>query len=91
MNFFELPPEEKEKAQKSIEKLQDQIYYSDRYNDGHYEYRHVFLPKGIASFLPRRLMAEQEWRALGVRQSYGWTHYMIHEPEPHLLLFRRNL
>jgi len=26
---------------------------------------------------------------LGVQQSGGWVHYMIHEPEPHLLLFRR--
>ena len=26
---------------------------------------------------------------LGVQQSQGWVHYMIHEPEPHVLLFRR--
>lgn len=74
MNFFELPPEEREKAVKTIAKLQDQVYYSDRYSDGRYEYRHVFLPKGIADYLPHRLMAEQEWRALGVRQSYGWAY-----------------
>lgn len=24
-------------------------------------------------------------------QSQGWVHYMIHEPEPHILLFRRPL
>ncbi|KPM09939.1 cyclin-dependent kinases regulatory subunit 1-like protein [Sarcoptes scabiei] len=34
-------------------------------------------------------MSESEWRALGVKQSKGWIHYMIHEPEPHILLFRR--
>ncbi len=34
-------------------------------------------------------MTEAEWRGLGVQQSQGWIHYMIHEPEPHILLFRR--
>jgi len=24
-------------------------------------------------------------------QSQGWVHYMAHEPEPHILLFRRPL
>lgn len=36
-------------------------------------------------------MSEQEWRALGVKQSHGWVHYMIHEPERHVLLFRRSI
>lgn len=35
------------------------------------------------------LMTESEWRNLGVQQSPGWVHYMIHGPEPHVLLFRR--
>uniref|UniRef100_A0A8C4WJD0 Cyclin-dependent kinases regulatory subunit n=1 Tax=Gopherus evgoodei TaxID=1825980 RepID=A0A8C4WJD0_9SAUR len=34
------------------------------------------------------LMSEEEWKRLGVQQSLGWVHYMIHEPEPHILLFR---
>ena len=34
-------------------------------------------------------MSEAEWRNLGVQQSPGWIHYMTHEPEPHILLFRR--
>ena len=25
-------------------------------------------------------MTESEWRNLGVQQSPGWTHYLIHEP-----------
>uniref|UniRef100_A0A2I3G2A2 Cyclin-dependent kinases regulatory subunit n=1 Tax=Nomascus leucogenys TaxID=61853 RepID=A0A2I3G2A2_NOMLE len=37
------------------------------------------------------LMSESEWRNLGVQQSQGWVHYMIHEPETHILLFRRPL
>jgi len=35
------------------------------------------------------LMTETEWRNLGVQQSPGWIHYMIHQPEPHVLLFKR--
>uniref|UniRef100_A0A2K5RN77 Cyclin-dependent kinases regulatory subunit n=1 Tax=Cebus imitator TaxID=2715852 RepID=A0A2K5RN77_CEBIM len=58
-----------------------QIYYSDKYDDEEFEYR---VPK-------THLMSESEWRNLGVQQSQGWVHYMIHEPEPHILLFRRPL
>lgn len=36
-------------------------------------------------------MTETEWRNLGVQQSPGWVHYMLHAPEPHVLLFRRPL
>lgn len=50
------------------------------------------LPKDIAKLVPKtHLMSESEWRNLGVQQSQGWVHYMIHEPEPHILLFRRPL
>lgn len=68
------------------------IYYSDKYTDEKYEYRHVMLPKEIAKQVPKtHLMSESEWRSLGVQQSRGWVHYMAHEPEPHILLFRRAL
>ena len=68
------------------------IYYSDKYFDDKYEYRHVMLPKDLAKMVPRtHLMSESEWRSLGVQQSQGWVHYMAHEPEPHILLFRRPL
>lgn len=51
---------------------------------------HVVLTKDAAKLVPKtHLMSEAEWRALGVQQSHGWIHYMIHEPEPHILLFRR--
>uniref|UniRef100_A0A8I5YV62 Cyclin-dependent kinases regulatory subunit n=1 Tax=Pongo abelii TaxID=9601 RepID=A0A8I5YV62_PONAB len=50
------------------------------------------LPKDITKLVPKtHLMSESEWRNLGVQQSQGWVHYMIHEPEPHILLFRRPL
>jgi len=66
------------------------IEYSEKYCDDHFEYRHVILPKNLKSQIPRqRLMNENEWRALGVTQSRGWVHYMMHAPEPHILLFRR--
>ena len=39
------------------------------------------LPKSIAKYVPQeRLMSEREWRSLGVQQSPGWLHYMIHKP-----------
>lgn len=44
-------------------------------------FRHVVLPKEIAKLVPKtRLMTENEWRGIGVQQSQGWDHYMIHEP-----------
>ena len=39
------------------------------------------LPKEIAKLVPKtHLMSEAEWRSIGVQQSQGWIHYMIHEP-----------
>lgn len=68
------------------------IQYSEKYQDETYEYRHVILPKVLAKALPKgRLLAEQEWRGIGVQQSRGWVHYGRHRPEPHVLLFRRPL
>eukprot|EP00656_Telonema_subtile_P046074 TRINITY_DN523_c0_g1_i1.p2 TRINITY_DN523_c0_g1~~TRINITY_DN523_c0_g1_i1.p2 ORF type:complete len:111 (-),score=17.58 TRINITY_DN523_c0_g1_i1:401-733(-) len=68
------------------------ISYSEKYEDDTYEYRHVILPKDIAKQVPKgRILADAEWRSLGVQQSRGWVHYAIHRPEPHILLFRRPL
>ncbi|PWA20749.1 hypothetical protein CCH79_00007205 [Gambusia affinis] len=59
-----------------------QIFYSDKYNDEEFEYRHVVLPKQLSKLVPSsHLMTEEEWRGLGVQQSQGWIHYMIHKPE----------
>ncbi|CAF0810300.1 unnamed protein product [Brachionus calyciflorus] len=75
-----------------IEKLSKEIYYSDKYSDDEFEYRHVMLPKELSKLVPKdRLMSEAEWRSIGVQQSRGWQHYLIHEPEPHILLFRRSV
>lgn len=77
----------------------DHINYSQRYSDDHYEYRHVALPKDMLKQIPKdyfdptkgtlKLLWESEWRDLGVTQSLGWEHYEVHEPEPHILLFKR--
>ncbi|XP_071640703.1 cyclin-dependent kinases regulatory subunit isoform X2 [Temnothorax longispinosus] len=68
----------------------ENIQYSEKYSDDRYEYRHVILPLDIARHVPKtHLMTETEWRNLGVQQSPGWVHYMMHGPEPHVLLFRR--
>jgi len=78
----------------------ERIHYSDRYSDEQYEYRHVILPKPLFKLIPKsyfndddsgtlRLLADHEWRGIGIQQSLGWVHYEIHAPEPHVLLFRR--
>lgn len=76
----------------------DEPIYSEKYNDDAYEYRHVVLPKHMArecqSISVRRrggLLSEKDWRSVGIQQSRGWQHYMVHRPEPHILLFRRPL
>jgi len=91
--------QQKELARKLEEYIQ-KIHYSDRYSDDEYEYRHVILPKQLLKMVPKdffrpddsgvlRLLAEQEWRGIGITQSLGWEHYEVHAPEPHVLLFRR--
>ncbi|XP_075049027.1 cyclin-dependent kinases regulatory subunit 1, partial [Mixophyes fleayi] len=71
-----------------IPRREHTLHWSDR----SLSFRHVMLPKDIAKMVPKtHLMSETEWRNLGVQQSQGWVHYMIHEPEPHILLFRRPL
>ncbi|GAA5943531.1 cyclin-dependent kinases regulatory subunit [Sporobolomyces koalae] len=77
--------------QRDIERWSEEIYYSPRYSDDDFEYRHVIVPKALVKYLPTdRLAEEDEWRGLGIRQSPGWEHYMRHAPEPHILLFKRD-
>ncbi|KAF1997439.1 CKS-domain-containing protein [Amniculicola lignicola CBS 123094] len=82
-----------------LDEFVDAIHYSSRYSDDTYEYRHVQLPKQMLKAIPKeyfdgsrgtlKLLWEEEWRALGITQSLGWEHYEVHEPEPHILLFKR--
>ncbi|GJJ12344.1 hypothetical protein Clacol_006585 [Clathrus columnatus] len=83
------------------EEYVEKIHYSERYSDDLFEYRHVILPKPLLKMIPHeyfqnpqqpdvlRLLTEQEWRGIGIMQSFGWEHYEVHAPEPHVLLFRR--
>jgi cyclin-dependent kinase regulatory subunit CKS1 len=44
-------------------------------------FSHVMLPKELSKLVPKdHLMSETEWRSIGVQQSRGWQHYLIHEP-----------
>ena len=69
------------------------IHYSDRYADDEHEYRHVILPKPLYKLIPKqcfvldekgkstgilRLLSEDEWRGIGIKQSMGWVHYEVH-------------
>ncbi|KAF2154767.1 CKS-domain-containing protein [Myriangium duriaei CBS 260.36] len=82
-----------------LEEFIESIHYSSRYSDDSFEYRHVQLPKQMLKAIPKeyfdgsrgtlKLLWEEEWRALGITQSLGWEHYEVHEPEPHILLFKR--
>lgn len=70
----------------------ENIFYSAKFSDTQYEYRHVTLPQQLAKLIPKtHLLTETEWRNLGVVMSPGWVHFMLHEPEPHILLFRKPL
>ncbi|OAF67859.1 Cyclin-dependent kinases regulatory subunit [Intoshia linei] len=67
-----------------------ELYYSDKYFDQEYEYRHIVLPKNLVEYIPtNRLMTEVEWRALGVKQSRGWEHYMKWSPGMKYLMVRK--
>ncbi|KAL9656635.1 hypothetical protein ABK040_002906 [Willaertia magna] len=67
-----------------------EIYYSDKYYDDKYEYRHVVLPDCYAKHVPKdRLLSEVEWRGLGIQMSHGWIHYGNSPSEPNILLFKR--
>ncbi|OGE56435.1 hypothetical protein PENARI_c003G07028 [Penicillium arizonense] len=90
-----------ESEREKLDEFVDSIHYSARYNDDKFEYRHVQLPKNMLKKIPTdyfdsskgtlKLLWEEEWRALGITQSLGWEHYEVHEPEPHILLFKRPL
>ncbi|SPQ18016.1 faf38d52-f46c-4f01-90b9-31fd9d22bd31 [Thermothielavioides terrestris] len=87
-----------EKERAALDEFIDLIHYSTRYSDNEFEYRHVQLPKAMLKAIPAeyhdkskgtlKLLWEEEWRAMGITQSLGWEHYEVHEPEPHILLFK---
>jgi cyclin-dependent kinase regulatory subunit CKS1 len=90
-----LTPQERDR----IFAYREKYYYSPRYSDDEYEYRHVALPRDLLKIIPSdffsengtfKILLEDEWRGqLGITQSLGWVHYGCHAPEPHILLFRK--
>jgi cyclin-dependent kinase regulatory subunit CKS1 len=90
-DFFSSSGPTREAYSRIVNNLKASIHYSERYRDDSWEYRHVRLPKQYEALLPKRLMSEEECRTIGVQQSPGWEHYMVHRPEPWVLLFRRPL
>ncbi|KZF26129.1 cyclin-dependent kinase regulatory subunit [Xylona heveae TC161] len=88
-----------EAERERLEEFLEHIHYSARYSDDENEYRHVQLPKQMLKIIPKdyfdpstgtlKLLWEEEWRGIGITQSLGWEHYEVHEPEPHILLFKR--
>lgn len=90
-DFFSCNGSTREGFLRIIAHVKAKIDYSERYRDDKWEYRHVRLPRQYESMLPSRLITEEECRMLGITQSPGWEHYMIHRPEPWVLLFRRPL
>ena len=65
------------------------LVYSAAYRDDEYEYRHVKMPEWGHPYFPRKLLTYAEWIDLGVCVNADWEHYLIHEPSPEVLLFRR--
>ena len=67
-----------------------QCEHSEKYYDDLFEYKHVILTKEMFDRIPKnKLLCENEWKGIGIKQSIGWNNYTIHKPEPHILLFRR--
>nr|XP_034357248.1 cyclin-dependent kinases regulatory subunit 1-like [Arvicanthis niloticus] len=51
-------------------------------------YQHIMLLRDRANLIPKTpLTSEYELRNLDIPQSQEWVHYMICDPEPHILLF----
>ena len=64
--------------------------YSRLYADDVYEYMHVILHPRHGRCMPRdRALTPPEWREWKVAADDSWEHYLVHGPEPHILLLRR--
>ena len=68
------------------------LTYSSLYSDSKYDYVHVTLGDALfAKITPYQLFNESEWSALGIQLSNQWKHYTYFKPEPHILLFRKEI
>lgn len=62
--------------------------YSEKYDDGVYEYRIVKIPK--QQYKITKTLSENEWRDVGVQQSPGWVNYAVSIVD-NALIFKREL
>ncbi|XP_049850356.1 cyclin-dependent kinases regulatory subunit-like [Schistocerca gregaria] len=72
----------------------EMIFYSRKYYDEVYEYRHVILPQFLAKLIPKRLLEENEWRQAfskvedGFIMPYtGQNHTFYYSEGPKLKIF----
>ncbi|CDJ42094.1 cyclin-dependent kinase, putative [Eimeria tenella] len=73
------------------------VYYSPRYNDDRYTYRHVLLTNGVrkeaervAATVPGGLLTEEVFvHYLGIVLSSGWSHFMLFNKQFKELILRR--
>ena len=63
------------------EDISKEFNYSDKYYDDQNEYRHVTLPREFGNRVFKhfdgKLLAEEEWRGIGIEMSRGWVHVSI--------------
>ncbi|XP_026190284.1 uncharacterized protein LOC34623253 [Cyclospora cayetanensis] len=73
------------------------VYYSPRYSDDRYVYRHVLLTNGVrkeaervAATVPGGLLTEEVFvHYLGIVLSSGWSHFMLFNKQFKELILRR--
>ncbi|KAG0055838.1 hypothetical protein BGZ83_007271 [Gryganskiella cystojenkinii] len=95
---------QKEKLARAFVRWTERIDYGNIYVDKEYEYRNVTLPKVMMPYISKtlklipntnyhglRTLSEQEWRSIGIVMSPGWENWTRHDPEPHVLMFRRTI
>ncbi|GAO52583.1 hypothetical protein G7K_6656-t1 [Saitoella complicata NRRL Y-17804] len=78
--FYTRPRYLTESERDRLEEFINDIHYSARYSDDHYEYRHVMLPKAMLKAIPKdyfdpdtgclKILHEEEWRGLGITQVF---------------------
>ncbi len=70
----------------------EEIKYSDKYYALDYEYTSVILPKKYLPYVSeKKTLNFEQMKSLGIEISPDWENYLVHEPEPHVILLRRKL
>ena len=67
------------------------IKYSSSFTAVDYEYSSVILPKNKLKYLTGKVLSGEEMKKIGISLTSDWENYMIHTPEPHVLLIRKKI